>query len=61
MKDELVLSQLEALAYKLGIAIRYDKVTLDNHTVEEGSAGYMENMSCSLTPRQQPKRIFGSP
>ena len=36
MKDELVLSQLEALAYKLGIAIRYDKVIRDESSDRRG-------------------------
>ena len=36
MKDELVLSQLEALVYKLGIAIRYDKVIRDESSDRRG-------------------------
>jgi hypothetical protein len=36
MKDELVLSQLEGLAYKLGIAIRYDKVIRDESSDRRG-------------------------
>ena len=36
MKDELLLSQLEALVYKLGIAIRYDKVTRDDSSDRRG-------------------------
>lgn len=36
MKDELLLSQLEDLAYKLGIAIRNDKVTRDESSGRGG-------------------------
>jgi hypothetical protein len=36
VKDELVLSQLEGLAYKLGIAIRYDKVIRDESSGRGG-------------------------
>jgi len=36
VKDELVLSQLEDLANKLGIAIRYDRVTRDESSGRGG-------------------------
>lgn len=36
MKDELVLSQLEGLAYKLGITIRHDKVIRDESSGRGG-------------------------
>jgi hypothetical protein len=36
MKDELVWSQLEALAYKLGIAIRYENVNWNESSDRRG-------------------------
>lgn len=36
MKDELLLSQLEALAYKLGITIRHDRVIRDESSGRGG-------------------------
>jgi hypothetical protein len=36
VKDELVLSQLEGLAYKLGITIRHDKVNRDESSGRGG-------------------------
>ena len=36
MNDELVFSQLESLAYKLGITIRHDKVIRDESSCRGG-------------------------